>query len=249
MTPPMRSRRIAAASGVLTSLAMIAIPLAPQGGRLRRTMSSLVVTGLFVTTSANAVARWGPRRAGLASGTIAAGTAAVEALGTATGYPFGRYEYTRALRPAIDGVPVIVPMAWFGMAVPARETAHSALGARSNPASRTFGGAIALAAWDLFLDPQMVGEGYWRWLTAGRYRGIPLSNYVGWFATGLAVMAVLELVLPTRDEADAAMLGEYAFMGVMETVGFAAFFRDRTVAVVGGAAMLPLAAIAIARRG
>ena len=35
-------------------------------------------------------------------------------------------------------------------------------------------------------------------------------------------------------------------MGVMETVGFAAFFGDRLVAAVGGTAMLPLAA---ARRG
>ena len=36
-------------------------------------------------------------------------------------------------------------------------------------------------------------------------------------------------------------------MGVMETLGFAAFFRDRLVAVVGGLGMLPIAAIAIAR--
>jgi hypothetical protein len=36
-------------------------------------------------------------------------------------------------------------------------------------------------------------------------------------------------------------------MSVMETVGFAAFFRDRVVAVTGGAATLPLAAIALVR--
>ncbi len=36
-------------------------------------------------------------------------------------------------------------------------------------------------------------------------------------------------------------------MAVMETLGFAAFFRDRLVAVVGGAAMLPTAAFAVAR--
>ena len=35
-------------------------------------------------------------------------------------------------------------------------------------------------------------------------------------------------------------------MAVMETVGFAAFFGDRLVAVVGGAAMLPIAAGAVA---
>ena len=33
-------------------------------------------------------------------------------------------------------------------------------------------------------------------------------------------------------------------MAVMETVGFARYFRDPVVAVVGGAAMLPIAAAA-----
>ena len=51
-------------------------------------------------------------------------------------------------------------------------------------------------------------------------------------------------MLPTGD-ADAALVGEYAAVGAMETVGFAAFFRDRLVAAVGGAAMLPLAAAAV----
>ena len=32
-------------------------------------------------------------------------------------------------------------------------------------------GAAALTAWDLFLDPQMTTEGYWRWARRGRYRG------------------------------------------------------------------------------
>jgi hypothetical protein len=36
-------------------------------------------------------------------------------------------------------------------------------------------------------------------------------------------------------------------MATMETVGFAAFFRDRVVAAVGGAAMLPVAAAAVRR--
>ena len=57
-------------------------------------------------------------------------------------------------------------------------------------------GAVALTAWDLFLDPQMIAEGYWRWARRGGYRGIPLSNYAGWLVTGVGVMAVLEAVLP-----------------------------------------------------
>ena len=130
-------------------------------------------------------------------------------------------------------VPAIVPLAWFALGLPARETAHAALGARSTPVTRIALGSAALTAWDLFLDPQMVGEGYWRWARHGVYRGIPLTNYLGWFVTGLGVMALLEAALPPADEAgdaDGALIGEYAYMGVMETIGFARYFRDPVVA-------------------
>lgn len=238
---------VAALAGAVTIAGMIATPLLPQGGRARRVLSTTVVVGSFTTTAANAVRRWGPTRAGSAAAITAAGTTIVERVGTRTGLPFGRYHYTDALRPQVAGVPAIVPLAWFSMAVPAREAAHAALGPRSNAATRIALGSAALTAWDLFLDPQMVGEGYWVWAKRGIYRGIPLGNFVGWFVTGVAVMAVLEALLPPAEQpADAALVGEYTFMSVMETVGFARFFRDPVVAAVGGLAMLPIATAAVA---
>jgi putative membrane protein len=189
-------------------------------------------------------------------------TALVERVGTRTGLPFGRYHYTEALRPQVGGVPVIVPLAWFAMAVPAREVAVGALGPLERRAAADVGvpattgsglatrarrvvlGAAALTAWDLFLDPQMVGEGYWRWARRGRYRGIPLSNYLGWFVTAVGVMAALELLVPADEVADPALEAEYSTMAVMETLGFAAFFRDPLVAAVGGVGMLPIAVAA-----
>jgi putative membrane protein len=172
-----------------------------------------------------------------------------ERVGTATGVPFGGDHYTGALRPQVGGVPAIVPLAWFAMAVPARDAAHAALGQRSRRATRIDLGAGALTAWDLFLDPQMVGEGYWRWARQGRYRGIPFSNYAGWLLVSVGVMAALEVALPIDDgeAADPTSVAQYATMAAMETVGFAAFFRDRVVAAVGGAAMLPIAAAAVRR--
>lgn len=239
---------VAGVAGLITVAGMIATPLLPQGGRARRVLSSVVVVGSFATTTANAARRWGSRRAGAAAAATAVTTTAVERIGTATGLPFGRYAYTAALRPQIAHVPAIVPLAWFALGLPAREAAHAALGPRSTPATRVTLGSAALTAWDLFLDPQMVGEGYWAWARRGVYRGIPLSNFAGWFLTGLGVMALLEATLPPSTEAsgaDATLVGEYAYMGVMETIGFARFFRDPLVAVVGGVGMLPIAAAAV----
>jgi putative membrane protein len=240
---------VGAGASVVTVVGMIATPLLPQGGRARRVLSSVVVVGSFATTTANAVRRWGGPRAGAAAAATAAATTVVERVGTNTGIPFGRYGYTAALRPQVAHVPAIVPLAWFALGVPARETAHAALGPRSTVATRIALGSAALTAWDLFLDPQMVGEGYWRWAKRGIYRGIPLTNFLGWFVTGLGVMALLEALLPPTDDAgdaDGALVGEYAYMGMMETIGFARYFRDPVVAIVGGLGMLPIAAAGLA---
>ncbi len=233
-------------AAAVTVAGMIATPLAPRGGATRRRLSTVVVSALFGATLARSARRWGGRRAAAAAATVAVSTTIVERVGTRTGVPFGRYTYTAALRPQVAHVPVIVPLAWFAMAVPARETANAVLGPRSTPAGRIALGSVALTAWDLFLDPQMVGEGYWRWRRRGAYRGIPATNYLGWLLTGLAVMAALEALLPA-EQPDPVLVGEYAYMATMETVGFAAFFRDPLVAGVGGAAMVPLAAGAVRR--
>ena len=65
---------VAGVAGAVTVAGMIATPLLPQGGRGRRVLSSVVVVGSFVTTTANATRRWGPRRAFAAAGVTAAAT-------------------------------------------------------------------------------------------------------------------------------------------------------------------------------
>ena len=59
------------------------------------------------------------------------------------------------------GVPLIIPLAWTWMAWPAW---LAAVRLAARPGRRgSLIAAVGLAAWDLFLDPQMVAEGYWRW--------------------------------------------------------------------------------------
>lgn len=225
---------------------MIATPLAERGGDGRAALAWAVVLGLFVVSLAAASGRHGWRRSAVAAAVVLAATTVVEAVGTRTGVPFGHYDYTGALGPRVALVPVLVPFAWFAMALPAREVAAAIVGAPRRRWPRVAIGAVALTAWDLFLDPQMVGEGYWTWPDGGAYRGIPLGNFVGWLLTSAVVMLLLERLLPPGRPSRIAV-AQYAAVAVMQTVGFAAFFGDALVALVGGAAMLPIAAAAVVR--
>jgi len=218
---------------------MIATPLFETAGDERRVLASVVVVALFVTALSAAVHDHG-RRAIVAAALIVAFTFAVEIIGSKTGFPFGEYDYTGVLTPQLFGVPVIVSFAWAGITL----TAHGAL--RDVKTGRIALMACAITAWDAFLDPQMVGEGYWTWPDGGAYRGIPLGNYAGWLLTSAGVMLLLERVLPPR-RASRAAVAQYAVVAVMQTVGFAAFFGDAVVAAAGGAAMLPIAAAAVVR--
>ncbi|MGD9792542.1 MAG: carotenoid biosynthesis protein [Acidimicrobiia bacterium] len=231
-----RATNIAGGLAALSSVAaMIATPLQRKGHR--RATATITVVGLAVTTATISARRWGWRRTSSAIALTVGSTWALERVGSRTAFPFGRYRYSGALRPAVGGVPAIVPLAWFAMALPAREASRG-LVPRTAPAfARAGAGAMALTAWDLFLDPQMVGEGYWTWARRGRYRGIPASNYAGWLVASGALMAALDAVLPDDDGPVTPLRAQYSYMAVMQTLGFARFFRDRLVAVVGGAAM------------
>jgi putative membrane protein len=108
--------------------------------------------------------------------------------------------------------------------------------------------AAALTAWDVFLDPRMVRDGYWSWDQGGRYEGIPASNFAGWFATGLAVFAVVRAVdLDGAATADGA-LALYVWTWVGETVANVVVWRRPRVALAGTVAMGAFAVPALLRR-
>jgi putative membrane protein len=234
---------VASAAAVIA--AMVATPLAAVGSDTRVVLSTVIVCGYFVISVIVAYRTWGRWRAVGAAATVVALTLTIEFIGSTTGFPFGDYDYTTLLQPQLGGVPVIVPLAWFGMGLAAREVAASLVGANQR-VGRVLLGAAALTAWDAFLDPQMVTEGYWVWASDGAYRGSPLTNYAGWMASSVAVMVVLEWRLPPRcvQRASVAM---YAFVAVMETIAFAFFFDDLVVALVGGVAMVPLSVLALSK--
>lgn len=234
------TRPAAIAPFVVMALAQIAIPLTSDGATIEW-VSTLVVVAFAVTTFVLTAGHWGIGRAGVASGFVVVATLGVEHLGSSTGFPFGEYDYTGALQPTVAGVPVIVPLAWFAMAIPALEVGHRIT--RSRPGAVAIG-ACALTAWDLFLDPQMVDNGYWEWAVDGFYDGIPLSNYAGWLGVSAVVLTVLERFRPTGLAPDLGAVALYSWWAVMNTIGFLVFFGEPLVGLVGGVGMGTLTVLA-----
>lgn len=234
--PGRSALRLGAACGTIMALAQIAVPLTEE----HAVLTTVVVVAFAATTTSLAAAVWGWRRAGVAAVVVVVTTTVLERVGTGTGVPFGEYRYTGELQPTIAGVPLAVTLAWLAMAVPAREVAArlAAPGWR-----RTAVGALALTAWDVMLDPQMVEEGFWVWAEGGPWRGVPLSNYLGWLLSSAAVLALLDRLLPEAGSSR-PLLGLYAWWAVMQTLGFLVFFDDPLVGLVGGLCMLPLAVAA-----
>ncbi|GII60286.1 membrane protein [Sphaerisporangium krabiense] len=245
-------RRFAAAGALLlVSLvcAQVATGILPEDVR----MTTLVVVLFAGCALAYAAAGHGlPRAAGAFAAAAAVGYAA-EWIGIRTGLPFGEYRYGGLLWPSPGGVPLIVALAWAGMGLAAWAVAcrivPGPVPSRRRAVARAATGALALTAWDLFLDPQMTRLGLWEWADAGPYRGVPLGNFAGWLLVSLLVMIVIGAVVgePARG---GGLVTLYTVMAVMETVAFAAVFRppDPLVAAVGGVAMGTFALLAWRRR-
>ena len=93
--------------------------------------------------------------------------------------------------------------------------------------------ALALTAWDLFLDPQMVGWGFWVWDQPGVYFGIPLVNYGGWLMVSALITVIVQPpTLPTMP-----LAGVYGLVWFLQSVGLGVFWGQAGPAVVGSVAM------------
>ncbi len=152
-----------------------------------------------------------------------------ELLGSTTGFPFGKYHYTDLLQPQISGVPLLIPLAWLMMLPPAWAVARIILGKSTRPVAFIALSALAFTAWDLFLDPQMVGWGFWVWEIPGQYFGIPLVNYLGW----ILVSALITLVANPKDLPVGPLALVYVLTWILQTIGQGIFWSQPGPALVG----------------
>jgi len=122
-----------------------------------------------------------------------------EAIGVHTHLPFGDYSYSAKLGWMFLQVPTLIPLAWFMMMYPCWLIAGSLT---NRSALRIAIASWLMASWDLFLDPQMVGEGFWNWHspTGAKTTSIPLSNFFGWLIVAAILYTLLTRLLPTPEQ-------------------------------------------------
>jgi uncharacterized membrane protein len=225
--PRLRPALMPLAPAVLLVLTAIAYPLT-SGGSRDAVSWAIVVLGAAVSVTHATVAHGWRTGAGLLA-VVAVTALAFEAVGLATGFPYGRYSYSAALGPTVLGVPFLVPLAWLMMAWPCRLLAQRLVRGR---AARVLVAAGLFVAWDVVLDPQMVQAGYWTW--AHPRPGlpgidtVPLTNLAGWLLAGLILMALLDLVVArtaaepprTGDGAPLLVLGWMTLGGALAHAGW-----------------------------
>jgi uncharacterized membrane protein len=241
-------------------LLQICYPLTSGDTRAAFTVATVVLGYVLSVSHAGLTRGW--RAAAVLVAVATGGGFAVEAVGVATGFPFGTYDYSGQLGPKLLGVPLIIPLAWTWMAWPAW---LAAVRLTERRALRIVLAGVGLAAWDLFLDPQMVAEGFWTWRAATPalpgVPGIPIGNYLGWLGFALVLMAVLSSLLGSSNDNpgdDRPMLALWLWTYASSVLAHAAFLDLPTTtlgfpasAVWGGVGMglvvIPLA-VRLARR-
>lgn len=218
-----------------TVLLQIGYPLTSGDARTALTVATVVV--FFLASTSHALVHRGARWTGayvLVTGVLGL---LAEAVGTATGFPFGDYDYTGTLGPEVLGVPLVIPLAWAMFAYPClvvgQRLARTPLGAAAV-------GGLALASWDLFLDPQMVEAGHWRFTDVEASLpgapGIPVSNYLGWLLVAWLMLGLLQLL--GRRECDDRVPGALLLWTWGSSVlAHAVFFGRPLVALTGGVVM------------
>jgi uncharacterized membrane protein len=237
-TDPIELRRLAFVALAIGIAAQILYPLIHGHGRT--TVTILSVLALFAASVLHALSE-SARTMFTALGVFVIGGFLVEAIGVRFGLPFGSYEYTRSLGVHIGGVPAVVPLAWMMLGWPAFV------------AGRKVGftvvvGAAILTTWDLFLDPQMVKAGHWKWTSSWpTVNGIPLSNTIGWIIVSALMMLLLNRLVPNDLSSDGLPMLVLAWTWFSSIVGHLFFGLSKwTVGLVGGVGLsLALAPVAL----
>jgi putative membrane protein len=123
----------------------------------------------------------------------------LEILGTNKGLIFGKYSYEPSLCPGpmIRSVPIFIAISWTGLIYMALVCTmmiiDGTVGSTIN-LSHILLTALLVTILDLVLDPIAVDEGRWSWDMPGKYYGVPIKNFIGWFFNSILILLLFSMI-------------------------------------------------------
>jgi len=133
---------------------------------------------------------------------------AMETIGLRTGFPFGHYEFLPLMGPQIAQLPVLLGLAYIGMAYASWCVALLIVGISKEGISggKLIGvplvASVAMTAWDFAQDPVWSTLLHaWRWRDSGPWLGVPLTNFGGWLLTTFLIYIAFAAYLRNRRSA------------------------------------------------
>jgi uncharacterized membrane protein len=128
-----------------------------------------------------------------------------ESLSLRTGIPFGSYFFTGVMGPRVFDLPVLLVLAYMGIAYCSWILALLMLGiAEKRFSMRDVLAAPLLAscvflAWDLAMEADWsTVDRAWIWRQGGAYFGVPMSNFVGWLITAWVFFSIFAVYVKRR---------------------------------------------------
>lgn len=127
-----------------------------------------------------------------------------ESLSLRIGFPFGSYHFTNVMGPKIAGLPLLLVLAYLGMAYCSWVMSLMISGYRK-PVSglRTITipmlASFIMLSWDLSMEADWsTVDRAWIWHTGGAFFGVPWSNFFGWYFTAYVFFQIFAVYCRSR---------------------------------------------------
>ena len=131
----------------------------------------------------------------------------IETVAIHTGWPYGAFEYGDKIGTKIGVVPWTVFFSWSPLVLGAYALGRSFFKNKPPKFAPFLAISVAfLVAFDGVLDPGAVQQGFWKFDAGGAYYGVPLSNYFGWFFSGVVGVCLMYFLSGKRHDAPIALV-------------------------------------------
>jgi len=108
----------------------------------------------------------------------------VEALGVATGFPFGNYQYGTILGFKLLQTPILIGVNWLILILCVSDFVSPLK--RIGKTAIVITASICMVALDFLIEIVAIKYNWWNWYG----EPVPVKNYIGWFLVSIAMFLV-----------------------------------------------------------